>query len=70
MRVGTKVLRNGVPVEDVALVPNLPLTTGFPFIPAVLQTNENDEWFSAGPLAIGAAKYMMDVVGDSEGERS
>ncbi len=67
MRVGIKVLRNGVPVEGFALVPNLPLTTGFPFIPVVLQTNENDEWFGVVPLAIGAAMHMMDVVVDPEG---
>ncbi len=52
MRVGTKVLRNGVPVEGFALVSNPPLTTGLPFIPAVPQTNENDEWFGVVPLAI------------------
>ncbi len=52
MRVGTKVLRNGVPVEGVALVPNLPLTTGFPFIPAVPQTDVDGEWFVVVPLAI------------------
>ncbi len=45
-------LRNEVPVEGVALVPSPPLTTGFPFIPAVPQTNENGEWFGVVPLAI------------------
>ncbi len=52
MRVGIKLLRNGVPVEGFALVPNIPVTTGFPFIPAVPQTNENGEWFGVVPLAI------------------
>ncbi len=52
MRGGIAVLRNGVPAEGVALVPNPPLTTGFPFIPAVLQTNENGKWFGVVPLAI------------------
>ncbi len=52
MRVGIKVLRNGVPVEGVVQVPNLPLTTGFPSIAAVPQTNENGGWFGVVPLAI------------------
>ncbi len=52
MRVGIKVLRNGQPAVGVALVPNLPLTTGFPLSPASPRTDVNGEWFGVVPLAI------------------
>ncbi len=67
MRVGIKVLRNGQPAVGVALVPNLPLTTGFPLIPAFPRTDVNGEWFGVVPLAISPAVYLMDVVVDPEG---
>ena len=67
MRVGIKVLRNGQPAAGVSLVPNLPLTTGFPLIPAFPRTDANGEWFGVAPLAISPAVYLMDVVVDPEG---
>ena len=67
MRVGIKVLRNGQPTEGVALVPNPPLTTGFPLLPEYPQTDVNGEWLGVVPLAISPAIYLMDVVVDPEG---
>ncbi len=67
MRGGIKVLRNGQSAAGVALVPNLPLTTGFPLIPASPRTDVNGEWFGVAPLAILTAVYLMDVVVDPEG---
>ncbi len=67
MRVGIKVLRNGQPAMGVTLVPTLPLTTGFPLIPAFPRTDVNGEWFGVVPLAILAAIYLMDVVVNPEG---
>ena len=67
MRVGIKVLRNGQPAAGVALDPNLPLTTGFPLIPAFPRTDVNDEWFGVATLAISPAVYVIDVVADLEG---
>ena len=64
MRVGIKVLRNGQPAEGITLAPNLPLTTGFPLIPAFPRTNANGEWFGIVPVAISPAVYLMDVVVD------
>ncbi len=67
MRVGVKVVRNGQPAAGVTLVSNLPLTTGFPLIPASPRTDVNGEWFGLVPLAISPAVYLMDVVVDPEG---
>ncbi len=70
MRVGIKVVRNGQPTAGVALVPNLPLTTVFPLIPAFPRTDVNGEWFGVVPLAISPAVFLMDVVVDPEGGRN
>ncbi len=67
MRGGIKVLRNGQPAAGIALVPNLPLTTGFPLIPASPRTDVNGEWFGVAPLAITPAVFVIDVVVDPEG---
>ena len=67
MRVRIKVLRNGQPAAGVALVPNLPLTTVFPLIPAFPRTDVNGECFGVVSLAISPAIYLMDVVVDPEG---
>ncbi len=67
MRVGIKVVRNGQPTAGVALVPNPPLTTGFPLIPAFPPTEANGEEFGVAPLAISPAVYLIDVVVDPEG---
>ena len=70
MRVGIKVVRNGQPAAGVTLVANLPLTTGFPLIPAFPRTEVNGEWFGVAPLAISPLVYSMDVVVDPEGGRN
>ena len=67
MRVGIKVLPNGQPAEGVALAPNLPLTTGFPLIPASPRTAVNGEWFRVVPFVIAPSGYLMDVVVDPKG---
>lgn len=67
MRVGIKVVRNGQPAAGVPFVPNLPLTTGFPLIPAFPRTYVNGEWFGVVPLAISPAVHVIDVVVDPEG---
>ncbi len=67
MGVGIKVVRIGQPTAGVALVSNLPLTTGFPLIPAFPRTDVKGEWFGVAPLAISPAVYVIDVVADPEG---
>ncbi len=63
-------LRNGQPAAGVALVPNLPLTIGFPLFPAFSQTVANGKWFSMVSLAISPVVYLMYVVVDPEGGRN
>lgn len=67
MRVGIKVLHNGRPAAGITLAPNLPLTTGFPLIPAFPRTDAEGEWFGIVPVAISPAVYLMDVVVDPGG---
>ena len=67
MRVGIKVLRNGRAAEGASPAQMLPLTTGFPLIPACPRTDVNGEWFGLVPLAISPAIYLMDVVVDPGG---
>ena len=61
MRVGFQVTSNGRPVEGARIVPWLPLTSGFPFFPALPVTDRKGEWFGVAPLAISPALYLMDV---------
>lgn len=61
MRVGFLVTYNGRPVRGASIVPLLPLTTGFPFLPVAPVTDQNGEWFGVAPLAVSPANYLMDV---------
>lgn len=61
MRVGFKVTYGGRPLKGASIVPLLPLTTGFPFLPAQPETDSNGEWFGVVPLAVSPATYLMDV---------
>ncbi len=61
MRVGFKVSYGGRPVKGASIVPLLPLTTGFPFLPAQPETDSEGEWFGVVPLAVSPANYLMDV---------
>lgn len=68
MRIGFKVTWRGQPVEGAAIIPSLPLTTGFPFFPAAPVTDAQGEWFGVAPLAIAPAAYLLDVTVQGRGQ--
>ncbi len=69
MRVGFKVTYNGCPLEGASVVPSLPLTTGFPFLPVQPATDRNGEWFGVAPLAVSPALYLLDVTVQGRGHQ-
>ena len=69
MRVGFKVTYGGRPVPGARIAPALPLTTGFPFLPAQPETDANGEWFGVAPMAISPANYLLDVSVKGRGRR-
>lgn len=49
-------------MSGVKIRPNLPLTSGPPFLPVLeVITNENGEWFGIAPLFLLPANYLLDI---------